>query len=263
MFFDFAITRKKTIIFNYDEEEYLADRGFYFPLSDMPFPKVQTVNNLIKEMNSPKDYDDADYIDKFCQYERLNAVRYICDCIFNGNDSCKSETIENDKPNILLYAGDFSNIESKSNLIKFSEGIDPDKYNIFVSFCPWMRNVKENPQDVFDDIPKDIGFLPFSYNLMPTVKEKLDYNQLVKKCDEKHYTGLLRKFFKRTFRQQYGSLEFEYIFDFEADDFNQALIFMNACENSYIITAKNPKVKNIIPEEKIIADIDSLYDIFD
>lgn len=259
VFFDFANCKRKTIIFNYDEEEYLKDRGFYFPISDLPFAKVQTVEDLIREMNAPKNYDDDDFIEKFCQYERIDAVKYICETIFEGKDSCKFETIENKKPNMLLYAGDFSNKDAKNNLNRFLEGIDTEKYNIFISFCPWMKNVKENPGDVFDDIPEGIGFLPFSYNLMPTVKEKLEYDKLVKKCDEKHYTDLLKIFFKRSFDQQYGNLDFRYIIDFKADDFNQALIFDSACDNFYLFTTKSSKVQNAIAKEKVISDFDVLF----
>ena len=262
VFFDFANSQKKTIIFNYDEEEYLADRGFYFPISDLPFPKVQTVDDLIKEMNTPKNYDDSSFIEKFGQYERINAVEYICETIFNGNDSCKCETIENNKPNMLLYAGDFSDNAAKGNLIKFIESIGIDKYNIFISFCPWMKNVKENPGDIFNDIPEGVGFLPFSYNLMPTVKEKLDYNKLFSKCDKKDYTDVLKSFFKRTFKQQYGSMEFEYIISFQADDFNQTCIFDNACDNFFLFATKSSKAQNVIDEGKVISDFDSLFDFF-
>ena len=263
VFFDFAICRRKTIIFNYDEEEYLKDRGFYFPLSDLPFPRVQTVADLISEMNYPKSYDDSSFIEKFGQYERIGAVRYICDTVFNGNDSCKFETIQNEKHNVLLYAGDFSNAEVKGNLIRFIESVDKDRFNIFITFCQWMKNVKQNPADVFDDIPEGIGFLPFSYNLIPTIKEKLEYNQLLKKCDRKDYTDLLKSFFKRSFKLQYNDLEFEYIIDFCPDDINQALIFDNACDNFYIFSDANSKVQNIVDKEKCISDFDALLDFFD
>ena len=262
VFFDFAICRRKTIIFNYDEEEYLKDRGFYFPLSDLPFPRVQTVPDLIEEMNSPKNYDDTSFIDKFGQYERIDAVKHICDTVFNGNDSCRFETIENSKPNMLLYAGDFSNGDAKSNLIKFIESIDSDRFNIFISFCPWMKNVKENPQNVFDDIPENVGFLPFSYNLMPTVKEKLEYNQLMKKFDKKDYTDLLKSFFKRSFKLQYGELEFEYIIDFCPEDANQALIFDNACDGFLLLSHTGSNVENVIGRERVICDFDGLLDFF-
>ena len=260
VFFDFAITKRKIIIFNYDEEEYLADRGFYFQLSDLPFPKVQTVEDLIREMNSPKDYDEAEFAEKFNQYERLDAVKYICDTIIRGNDSCRFRKIENKKPNILLYAGDFSNDYSTDSLNRFIENVDCDKYNIFISFCSWMKNIKENNDDIFNNIPQGIGFLPFSYNIMPTVKEKLKYNKLVK-GNENECSDLLKDFFKRSFILQYGDLKFDLIVSFDADDFDQILIFDNACDDFYLFSKDKSKAGKLISKDKIITDSDMLMDI--
>ena len=262
VFFDFAVTKRKTIIFNYDEEEYLADRGFYFPISDLPFPKVQSVADLIREMNSPKNYDDADLIEKYCQYERINAVEYICKTIFEGKDSCKSKTIENKKPNLLLYAGDFSNKDCVDSLNGFIEKIDHDRYNIFISFCPWMANIKENHEEIFESLPENIGFLPFSYNIMPTIKEKLKYNQLISKSNENEYDDLLKRFFKRSFKLQYGDLEFESIISFDADDIDRLLVFDNACDNFYICSNEDSKAGNVISKNKFFTDLDELANIF-
>ncbi|WP_405267851.1 CDP-glycerol glycerophosphotransferase family protein [Methanobrevibacter sp.] len=255
VFFDFANTRRKIIIFNYDEEEYLKDRGLYFPLSDLPFPKVQSVSDLMSEMNSPKDYDDTEFIEKFCQYERMEAAKYICEAIFKNDNSSQLEMIENGKPNVLLYAGDFSDKGTVDSLNGFVERIDTTRYNLFVSFCPWMKNIKENPQDIFKDIPQNIGFLPFSYNLMPTVREKLKYNQL---SGNSQYDDSLKRFFKRTFEQQYGNLKFEHIIDFDADDLERALIFDNACDSFHLFSKSESKVEGIIDEDCIIRDLDAL-----
>ena len=84
VFFDYANSKSKIIIFNYDEEEYLKDRGTYFPISDLPFPKVQNVDDLIVELNRPKDYDDSQFIEKFCTYDNTDATENLCRHVFNG-----------------------------------------------------------------------------------------------------------------------------------------------------------------------------------
>ena len=45
VFFDYANTGNKIILFNYDEEEYLKDRGMYLNLEELPFPKVKVLIN--------------------------------------------------------------------------------------------------------------------------------------------------------------------------------------------------------------------------
>ena len=257
VFFDFANTRRKIIIFNYDEEEYLSDRGFYFPLSDLPFPKVQTVSALINEMKLLKDYDDTQFVEKFCQYERPDAVEYICDTIFNGNDSCRFETIDNGRPNVLLFAGDFTDNDCVDNMLEYIESIDCEKYNVFVTFCSWMENIRQNPESVFNRIPEGVGVLPFANNLFPTIKEKLEYNKLYKGSEE-CYDDSMKSFFKRTFDLQFGNLNFEYIVSFDSSDFNQNLTFDSACDNFYLLSDSNSKVEKIIGRDSAASNLKDL-----
>ena len=49
--FDFALTERPVILFTYDEERYLADRGLYFPLAELPFTQVKTTGELCRCMS--------------------------------------------------------------------------------------------------------------------------------------------------------------------------------------------------------------------
>ena len=48
VFFDFSNTGKKIVLFVYDKEQYLDDRGIYVQLDSFPFPQVQNVSELVK-----------------------------------------------------------------------------------------------------------------------------------------------------------------------------------------------------------------------
>ena len=160
VFFDYANTKEKIIIFNYDEEEYLKDRELYFPLSELPFPKVQTVEDLIREMNSPKNYDDSEFLEKYCTYDRANSTEYLCKHIFNGEKVCKEEEIQNDKKNILIYGGSMKNNGITSALLNLLRNVDAEKYNFFVSFRPWEEYVKKNHEEIYKSIPEGIQIFP-------------------------------------------------------------------------------------------------------
>ena len=54
VFFDFACTRKKIVLFPYDKEEYLQDRGMYFSMDELPFPQVVDIVSLLEELRSEK-----------------------------------------------------------------------------------------------------------------------------------------------------------------------------------------------------------------
>lgn len=47
IFFDFALLKKGIILFNYDQEEYVAERGFYISLDELPIPKARNSDELL------------------------------------------------------------------------------------------------------------------------------------------------------------------------------------------------------------------------
>ncbi|WP_413538300.1 CDP-glycerol glycerophosphotransferase family protein [Enterococcus malodoratus] len=47
IFFDYSLLGKPLILFNYDENKYAEERGFYIELSDLPVPKAQNADDLI------------------------------------------------------------------------------------------------------------------------------------------------------------------------------------------------------------------------
>ena len=110
VFFDFAITKRKIVLFCYDEEEYLGTRGLYFDFNELPFTKVKNVSDLIVAINKEKDYDEAEFIEKFCKYDNMDITKKICEkVILNKENDLKVEDIpQNRKENILIYVGNLA-----------------------------------------------------------------------------------------------------------------------------------------------------------
>ena len=239
VFFDFASTRRKIIIFNYDQDEYLKDRGLYFPIEDLPFPKVQTVDGLLEELNSPKNYDDSEFIDEYCKYDSIDSAEHICDTVINGKESCKTEIINNSNKNILIYTGSMEDTQALNQLIEMLEHAD-DNLNIFISFRPWAGNIKENHIELFENIPKNIEFMPIGHNLNPTVNEKIKLNKFVKKGTELDFD--LTEMFNRNYKRQYGDYKFDLIIDYVSNDLEHSLTY--ACSNMNNLIVKNEKTQS-------------------
>ena len=234
VFFDFANTRRKIILFNYDEEDYCSYRGFYFPLSDLPFPKVQTIDELVNELNSPKNYDDSEFLDKFCQYDNPNAVQNICRHIFLDENVCSEKAIENNNPNILIFAGALYKFGIASSLFNLLNCIDRTKYNFFITFKQWEENILENHEEIFELIPENVEVLPIRFNLTPTVKEKMDYNKFYLSEDEIDCPESLHKLFKRSFDKQFGTVKFDAVIDFDGYNHDETLMFASSGLNSSV-----------------------------
>lgn len=105
VFFDYAITGKKIILFAYDKIDYISGRGVYMPFESLPFPITQTVEQTVKEMGEPlKPYPD--FIRKYCP----DGSRNICSEIFDlmlgeATDLISRENFADEKPLCLLYLG--------------------------------------------------------------------------------------------------------------------------------------------------------------
>ena len=106
VFFDYAVSRRKIILFTYDKEEYIADRGFYFSLDELPFPQVNTVDGLVACMNAEKSYDDTKFLNTFCAYEHEDITNVVLQRFLYNKPSDfiqESEIEDNGKPNIIFY----------------------------------------------------------------------------------------------------------------------------------------------------------------
>ncbi|WP_407454508.1 CDP-glycerol glycerophosphotransferase family protein [Methanobrevibacter sp.] len=252
VFFDFANTRQKIIIFNYDEEEYLSYRGVYIPLEELPFPKVQNASDLLMQLNSEKDYEDEDFVDKFCRYDSVDSAERICRIVINDEKASGCRTIENHRKNILIYVAGMGNNDSFNQLIQFIGQEDLSDYNIFLAFKAWDRNIKENYLEIFKQIPEEVQFLPLSYNIFPTISEKLDLNRFLEKNGE--VPKSLKNLFERSFKRQYGDFKFDKVIDFDASSILESLTFAFSGMDNAI-------VYNEDTDKNIINLFDSAYEL--
>lgn len=238
VFFDFANSKRKIIIFNYDEEEYLSDREIYFPISDLPFPKVQNIDDLVEELNSPKNYDDSEFLEKFCTYDRPDAAKYICQHIFKGEKVCREKTVEsNGKPNILIFVGSLLNNGITSSLLNLLSKVDREKYNIFFSFRQWDPNIVDNHAEIFERIPDDIEYISLRSPLNPTIREQYAFGKFLKNGHnpkDVKYPKIIDNMFKRELKRYYYGVHFDKIIHFDGYGTNEMLLFKNFPENNTV-----------------------------
>lgn len=143
VFFDFACTRKKIILFTYDKEEYLNDRGMYLDMDDLPFKQVDTVDKLIEEIKKPYKFDYSSFIKEYCNYDSKDNALKLLELVLEGKKT-GVKLIDNEvKENtVLLHSNSFlitNNHESVLNLIKDMSCSD----NVYLSFInSGIRNNK-------------------------------------------------------------------------------------------------------------------------
>ncbi len=231
VFFDFANTRRKIILFAYDEASYFADRGVYFPFSDLPFAKVETVERLIEEINSPDTVDYPAFFEKFGYYDNADATRNVCQHIFKGIPSCAEEPVPyNGKENILVYAGGMAKNGITSALFNFISKLDKSDHNYIISFQ--AQEVKKEPARV-NVIPQNINYMPIADNPAATLAEHKAYQSYlhhdlpIDKLQEAEASlpSKVERYIRREWERFYGQARIHKVIQFDGYNVYLPLLF--------------------------------------
>lgn len=119
VFFDYSITRKPIILYMYDYDEYMHDRGMYFDIKELPFRKVYNREDLkeclVNETFKQDSYEnDETYVEKYIQYDSIDAAKNMAELVFHGSN-------ENNMPVI-----DYSfNKETKRRVLYYPDAKTP------------------------------------------------------------------------------------------------------------------------------------------
>lgn len=175
VFFDYAVTGKKIILFTYDKEEYTGDRGFYFDMDELPFPQVDTVDGLVHCLNEPKQYDDTEFLKTFCAYEHPDISDAILRRFLFDEKSTliKEEKVpDNGKKNIVFYAGGFAKNGITTSVLNLLRNIDKEKYNCTVIFR--IVDLKSHPYSLLE-LPEGVSHYGYHDARSVTMKDAFLY----------------------------------------------------------------------------------------
>ncbi|MDD6311590.1 MAG: YfhO family protein [Firmicutes bacterium] len=174
VFYDYAVTGRKIVLYTYDADDYLSTRGLYSPIDTLPFPQVKTAAEAIKEARSPKNYDDSEFIKKYCNYDSKDAASSLCERVFFGTPCGKEYDMpSNGKPNVMIYAAKGADI---SALVK---DLDPDEANYFLVFN--KNDMKDDLKSLLD-LPEGISYFPRAGKMQTAGKKPADWILEWKRC---------------------------------------------------------------------------------
>lgn len=225
VFFDFANTGKKIILFAYDEKQYLEDRGLYLDFKKLPFPKVTDTDSLIKELNSKKEYDDKEFLKQFCNYDNINASKRICEyVILNNNVNIETRSLEkNDKENVLIYAGNLAKNGITTSLFNLLKNVDINEKNYYITFM--TRKVKEN-KEILLTLPKNVNYIPILGKMNLTIKNKLImllYNKKLISIEK--LLNYVKEDYELEIRRLYGNAKFNTVIQFSGYEYKKILLY--------------------------------------
>ena len=209
VFFDYLCTKRPIIFFTYDREQYEGERGFLFPLDEVPGRLCDTEQEVVKSLEDINrgeySYDEkySKFLKKFAYKDDGGSTKRVVDIIFGGK---KPETLyqpKSDKKSILVHVGNEMGKGPLAKTVKeYLESIDTEKYNVFL-----FGNYYEKQKMIFDNACKGIRYLthmpPTMYTFSEAVNKKLFGENAVDIYD-------------REYRRNLGFCKFDEIVNFSA-----------------------------------------------
>lgn len=218
--FDYLLTGKKVILFTHDREYYERVRGLHIELSELPFPKTETVNELMRELVQPKCYEDGAMVQKFCPYDTPEVANALCRKLLLEENSSFIEEKEipyNGKKNVMLYVGTFGKNGLTASAVNLLNTLDLEKHNYAVIY--YMGDMKSHPEFI-RVVPEQVARYGIYFYRCLTFLEKVCY-MLWREFDKVPFwvtKGAITKMSKRESDRLFGSLRLDTVIQFAGYD---------------------------------------------
>lgn len=234
VFFDFAITRRKIILFAYDEEKYLSNRGLYVNFNKLPFTKVKNVDELIEAINSEKKYNEEEFIKTYCAYDSIETTKKICNLvILNKKNDLTIEKIKNNqKENILIYVGNLAKNGITSSIRNLLYNIDTNAKNYYLTFS--SNKIKNNKEQLLT-FPSNVKYIATTGKTNMTILQKIKFilykeNLLPLRI----FKDTINKVYKPEIKRLYGDIKFDSVIQFCGYEYKKILLY-SAFEGNTVI----------------------------
>lgn len=161
VFFDYGVSGNRVILFTYDREDYLRERGMYIDMDSLPYPQVKTPEELIarlRENDSAETEKFLKYRDMYAPYERASMSSDICRQFILGEDTkIRQEGMyEEGTENVLILANSFECPETQRQLLSLLQNGGCRKRNYYVTYT--AENIKGN-QEFLKKLPDDVYYM--------------------------------------------------------------------------------------------------------
>lgn len=225
VFFDFAISKRKIVLFTYDEEKYLSSRGLYFDFNELPFTKVHTVTELVNVINEPKQYNEEKFIEKYCSYDNIETTKKICETvILNKANDLKIENIKNNKKeNILLYVGNLAKNGITSSIRNLLSNIDTSEKNYYLTFS---TNKIANNKEQLLTFPEGVKYIATTGKTNMSILQKIKFilfkNDLI---SINRFKNTVNDVYKYEIKRLYGNIKFDSVIQFCGYEYKKILFY--------------------------------------
>lgn len=178
VFFDYAVTGKNIVLFTFDEEEYMEERGMYFDMKELPFPQVKNTRDLLAALRAGKTYDDTRFMARFNPYSSVNTSRKILETVLLNKPAVElADMPVNGKENVFIYPGNLARNGITTSLMSLLNNVDLSKRNYYLTFR--SSSVKPN-WPILMTMPEELRYFPISGIMNGYYQEKKNIREFRK-----------------------------------------------------------------------------------
>ena len=235
VFFDYANTGRKIILYVPDKDVYEKERGLYLNLDDLPFPKIYDTDNLILEINNDLDNTFHKFLKEFCSLDSKEVVSHLCQHIIFHKSYFEEDSIKkNGKKNVLIFAGRMVNNGITTSLINLLNCIDQNKYNIVISLT---AHNNEEGKEILKKLPEYVCYYPHSgkmiFSLFQFIYLGLYYFRLIPRYKS---DDIMNSMFEFEYKRLYQGMQFDSVIHFRGYVFFTMWLFNQfQCKKSIFV----------------------------
>lgn len=225
VFFDFLNTGKKIILYTYDKESYLSDRGLYMELEELPFPIVDKMKDLIKEINSEKNYDDNKIRTEFCKYDKKDATKILCKKFIKNEkvDINIEKNKGNGKKNIFIYGGRLACNGITTSLKNLIASIDKSKNNYYIIID---TNIIKQDLNQLQELSEYVDYMAVKGRMNLTLFQKIIFFLYKYKCiNTKMYLKFTEKAYQYEIKRIFANAKVDSIIQFSGYGYKKIILF--------------------------------------
>ena len=231
VFYDFANSGRKVILFAYDRKEYESSRGMYEEIDSYPFDYTENAAEVIPFAHRKSGTPDEAFMQKYASYEDGHGAEKICRQVFLHENICRKQLYNgNGKHNILIYAGDLDLNGITTVLCSLLHELELTRYNYFISFRSLY--VKEHPERL-ERLPEGVGILPLASEMNMDLLTMVAQIMKLKGHDGSWSKRRLDTAYKREWKKHFGSTVFSSVIHYNGyEAYTTALLEKAPCPKS-------------------------------
>lgn len=247
--FDFAVTKKPIVLFLYDFEKVVRDRGIYIDIDELPFEKIYNFeslkNYILEEKYNNYFYDyNKRFIKTFLPYNSIDSAKNISRLIFDNNN-CGMPIIEYSLNKNSKKIAFYPTVQTKEDLHTVIQVVkDTNEIVIFNKkyFNSEISNYFSN------HCSKKFDFIFITENMPRTFLEEI--------CKNKRKEELHRREIKRNFGELYIDPQLKK--DYYHGEVNETFCLKTKKVANVRTEIKNGKLEILLDNTEIKGEISKL-----